>query len=206
MPKGYCIAGIGTGVGKTIFSAIITEALQADYWKPVQCGELENSDTHIVKSLVTNAKSIFHPETFRLKEPMSPHAAAAIDNVEISSSDFKLPVTDNTIIVEGAGGLMVPLNTNFLIVDLFKQLNLPVILVSRNYLGSINHTILSYEILKQKNIPITGLVFNDAGNSTTEKFIMEYTQLPVILKIDSEKLWDTTAIKKYSTQLKSIIS
>ncbi|MBK7110525.1 MAG: dethiobiotin synthase [Bacteroidetes bacterium] len=205
MPKGYCIAGIGTGVGKTIFSAIITEALHADYWKPVQCGDLNNSDTLIVKSLVTNSKTIFHPETFQLKEPMSPHAAAAIDGVAINPSDFKLPETDNTIIIEGAGGLMVPLNDTFLIVDLFKQLNLPVILVSRNYLGSINHTILSYEILKQKNIPIAGLVFNDAGNFTTENFIIEYTQLPVILKIDSEKLWDNTTVKKYSLQLKTIL-
>ncbi|MFZ1824286.1 MAG: dethiobiotin synthase [Chitinophagales bacterium] len=205
MPKGYCIAGIGTGVGKTIFSTIITEALHADYWKPVQCGDLNNSDTLIVKSLVTNSKTIFHPETFQLKEPMSPHAAAAIDGVAINPSDFKLPETDNTIIIEGAGGLMVPLNDTFLIVDLFKQLNLPVILVSRNYLGSINHTILSYEILKQKNIPIAGLVFNDAGNFTTENFIIEYTQLPVILKIDSEKLWDNTTVKKYSLQLKTIL-
>ncbi|MFZ1826161.1 MAG: AAA family ATPase, partial [Chitinophagales bacterium] len=92
-----------------------------------------------------------------------------------------------------------------LIVDLFKQLNLPVILVSRNYLGSINHTILSYEILKQKNIPIAGLVFNDAGNTTTENFITNYTQLPVLLKIESENKWDNNTIKKYSLQLKTFL-
>lgn len=202
MHTGFCIAGIGTGVGKTIFSAIITETLQADYWKPVQSGELLYTDTDTVHYLISNSKSIFHPETYRLTEPLSPHASAAIDGIHIEPDKFVLPETNNTLIVEGAGGLMVPLNTNFLIIDLFKKLQLPVILVSRNYLGSINHTLLSVEMLKQKNIPIAGLVFNDAGNQATEDFITAYTGLPVLLRIEPESTWDKITVAKYSDQLK----
>ncbi len=202
MPQGYCIAGIGTGVGKTVFSAIITEALEADYWKPVQCGDLENSDTGIVKTLVSNSKSVFHPEALRLKLPVSPHAAAAAQGINIHAGDFRLPETKNTLIVEGAGGLMVPLNNTYMILDLFKQLAFPVILVTRNYLGSINHTLLSFEILKLRNIPIAGLVINDAGNAMTEDYITQYTRLPVLLRIQTEPTWDSTTIKKYLTQLK----
>ncbi|MGB0522901.1 MAG: dethiobiotin synthase [Flammeovirgaceae bacterium] len=174
----YIVAGIGTEVGKTVISAILVEKLQADYWKPVQAGDLDHTDTNKVSSWVSNTQSVFHRERYRLHTPMSPHAAAAIDGVSIQLSDFELPQTTNNLIVELAGGLMVPLNHQQLIVDLVAQLNLPVILVSNYYLGSINHTLLSIDLLKSRAIPIKGIIFNGTEVPTTKEVILDYSQLP----------------------------
>src|ERR1700753_1865673 len=143
--KPLFVTGIGTGIGKTIVSVILVEKLQADYWKPVQSGDLQDTDSDKIRSLVSNDKTRIFPEAYRLTQPFSPHKSAAIDNVTIDPDAFVVPVTDNMLIIEGAGGLMVPLNNNFLMIDLIKKLNAEVILVSRNYLGSINHTLLSLE-------------------------------------------------------------
>lgn len=179
----FFITGIGTEIGKTLVSAIVTEYLQADYWKPVQSGDLHWTDTMKVQSLISNTKSVFHPERHRLNAPLSPHASAASDGVQIKLSDFTLPQTSNHLVVEGAGGLMVPLNEHDVLLDLIQQLQIPVILVSRNYLGSINHTLLSFEALKQRNIPIAGIVFNGEPNPASESFIENYTQLPVLFRV-----------------------
>ncbi|MFD3394495.1 dethiobiotin synthase [Aquirufa sp. OSTEICH-129V] len=179
----FFITGIGTEIGKTLVSAIVTEYLQADYWKPVQSGDLHWTDTMKVQSLISNTKSVFHPERHRLNAPLSPHASAALDGVQIKLSDFTLPQTSNHLVVEGAGGLMVPLNENDVLLDLIQQLQIPVILVSRNYLGSINHTLLSFEALKHRNIPIAGIVFNGEPNPASESFIENYTQLPVLFRV-----------------------
>ncbi len=179
----FFITGIGTEIGKTVVSAIVTEYLQADYWKPVQSGDLHWTDTMKVQSLVSNTKSVFHPERHRLNAPLSPHASAALDGVQIKLSDFTIPVTSNHLVVEGAGGLMVPLNEHEVLLDLIHQLQIPVILVSRNYLGSINHTLLSFEALQQRNIPIAGIVFNGEPNQASESFIENYTQLPVLFRV-----------------------
>jgi dethiobiotin synthetase len=179
----FFITGIGTEIGKTLVSAIVTEYLQADYWKPVQSGDLHWTDTMKVQSLTSNSKSVFHPERHRLNAPLSPHASAALDGVQIKLSDFTLPQTSNHLVVEGAGGLMVPLNEHDVLLDLIQQLQIPVILVSRNYLGSINHTLLSFEALKQRNIPIAGIVFNGEPNPASESFIENYTQLPVLFRV-----------------------
>jgi dethiobiotin synthetase len=136
-----------------------------------------------VQSLISNEKSFFHPERHRLNAPLSPHASAALDGVQIQLSDFTLPQTSNHLIVEGAGGLMVPLNNQDLMLDLIHQLKIPVILVSRNYLGSINHTILSIEALKHRKIPIAGIVINGEPNPATESFIENYSQLPVLFRV-----------------------
>src|ERR1700712_618792 len=122
------ITGIGTGIGKTIISAVLVEKLKADYWKPVQSGDLENSDTLIVKNLISNSSTIFHPEAYQLTQPFSPHKSAAIDGITIDPVKIIIPETENTLIIEGAGGLMVPLNNQFLIIDLIKKLNAEVIL------------------------------------------------------------------------------
>jgi dethiobiotin synthetase len=179
----FFITGIGTEIGKTLVSAIVTEYLQADYWKPVQSGDLHWTDTMKVQSLISNTKSVFHPERHRLNAPLSPHASAALDGVQIKLSDFTLPHTSNHLVVEGAGGLMVPLNEHDVLLDLIQQLQIPVILVSRNYLGSINHTLLSFDALKQRNIPIAGIVFNGEPNPASESFIENYTQLPVLFRV-----------------------
>ena len=174
------VTGIGTGIGKTFISAILTEKLKADYWKPVQAGELNNSDTMKAKSLVSNTQSVFHPETYALTEPFSPHKSAAIDGIEIDMQRFILPQTDNNLIIEGAGGLMVPLNKQFLVIDLIKQLNAEVILVSQNYLGSINHTLLSIKALQQYQIPIAGIIFNGESNANSEEYILNYTGIKLL--------------------------
>ena len=195
----YIIAGIGTEIGKTFISSILTESLQADYWKPVQSGALDFTDSDTVKSLISNHKTVFHPETYRLTEPMSPHAAAAIDGVEIELSKFQLPQTDNHLIVELAGGIVVPLNDQETNLDLIKKLNIPVILVSKNYLGSINHTLLSVEVLKMNNIPVKGLIFNGERNKYSEDFILNYTGLKCLGRVNFEDNIDKDVVKKWAT-------
>ncbi len=174
------ITGIGTGVGKTIVSAILVEKLKADYWKPIQSGDLDNSDTDHVRSLVSNSTTVFHPEAYRLTQPFSPHKSAAIDGTYIDAEKIVLPKTNNQLIIEGAGGLMVPLNENFLMIDLIKQLDAEVILVSKNYLGSINHTLMSAFILKSYGIKLSRLVFSGEQNQDSENIIEKYLQIETL--------------------------
>ncbi len=174
------VTGIGTGIGKTIVSAILVEKLKADYWKPVQSGDLDNSDTSKVKSLVTNTTSAFHPEAYRLSQPFSPHKSAAIDRINIDLEKIVLPATNSKLIIEGAGGLMVPLNNKFLMIDLIKQLNVEVVLVSQNYLGSINHTLLSIYILEKEQISVKGIIFNGPKDIYSKEFILEYSGLKLL--------------------------
>lgn len=173
----YFVTGIDTDVGKTIASAILVEALQADYWKPIQAGGLEHSDTHTVQELISNTKSHFFEETYRLNTPASPHYAAALDGIEIDFERFVLPKTNHDLIVEGAGGLFVPLNEKYLVIDLIQKLNLPVILIAKTYLGSINHTLLSIDALQRRNIPITGLFFNGEVTKSSKDFILNYSTI-----------------------------
>lgn len=205
MKQQYIIAGIGTEIGKTFIASILTESLEADYWKPVQSGALDFTDTNAVQSLVSNRKTIFHPEAYRLTEPLSPHAAAAIDGIEIQLSNFELPTTDNNLIVELAGGLMVPLNKGTTNLDLIKQLNLPLILVSKNYLGSINHTLLSIEVLKSSNIDIKGIIFNGESNPSSEDYILNYTQVPLIGRVNQEQNISQETVKKYAEDFRKTL-
>jgi dethiobiotin synthetase len=179
----YFITGIGTDVGKTIASAILVEALKADYWKPIQAGDLEYSDTHKTRALVSNKESCFFEESYRLKHAMSPHAAAQKEGVNISLDNFKVPQTDKNLIIEGAGGLLVPLNKEHCVLDLIEQTQAKVILVSKHYLGSINHTLLSIESLKSRNIPIHGILFNGEENTDTESIILSMTGIPYLGRI-----------------------
>ncbi|PTQ94797.1 dethiobiotin synthetase [Mucilaginibacter yixingensis] len=174
MKKPLFITGIGTDVGKTIVSAILVEALHADYWKPVQSGDLDNSDTMKVQRLVANTQTVFHPEAYRLTQPFSPHKSAALDGVEINLEKIVAPQTNNQLIIEGAGGLMVPLNDRHFIIDMIKKLDAEVVLVSRNYLGSINHTLLSIALLRQYYIPIKAIVFNGDTDPYSEQAIHHY--------------------------------
>lgn len=198
------IAGIDTEVGKTIVSAIVTEALQADYWKLLQAGELNQLDSHTVKSLISNSSTIIHKEQFLLSEPMSPHAAAIIDNIKINVEDFILPVSKNkNLIIEGAGGLMVPLNEKGdMVVDLISRLADEAILVSKNYLGSINHTLMSIKVLKQKKIKIKGLIFNGNPNPESERIIEKISGLKILGKIPYTKQINQTFIKQQASNLK----
>lgn len=199
--KRIFITGNGTDIGKTVISAIITEHLKADYWKPVQSGELDNTDTMKVKHLVSNSKTVFHEEKFKLVQPLSPHASAEIDGVKIQLEDFQLPVTNNHLVIEGAGGLMVPLNNKTLIADLITYLETSVVVVSRNYLGSINHTLLTVQELQRRGIPILGIVFNGEHTPQSENFILQYTQLPLLFRVNMEAKIDKETIIKYSDQI-----
>jgi dethiobiotin synthetase len=174
MHKPLFITGIGTGIGKTIVSAVMVESLKADYWKPIQSGDLDNSDTLKVKSLVTNGISVFHTEAYQLTQPFSPHKSAALDGIVIDPTKIKVPKTDNQLIIEGAGGLMVPLNDNFLMIDLIYQFDADVILVVKHYLGSINHTLLSLDALKSRNIAVKAIVFNGDVDQYSEDIIKKY--------------------------------
>jgi len=178
--KTIFVTGIGTGIGKTIVSAVLVEKLQADYWKPVQSGDLADSDSIKVKQLISNKRSHFSSETYQLTQPFSPHKSAALDGITIEATKFVLPNTENDLIIEGAGGLMVPLNDDFLIIDLIKQLNAEVVLVSRNYLGSINHTLLSVFALKQQEIPIRGIIFNGNNDAYSEDYILKSTNIELL--------------------------
>ena len=200
----YFITGIGTDVGKTVIAAILTEALEADYWKPIQAGDLNNSDTIKIQSLLSNSTTVFHKEAYQLTEPMSPHAAAKIDNVAIDLNKIEVPKTNKNLIIEGAGGLMVPLNDKDLIIDLIKKLDVEVILVSQNYLGSINHTLLSVELLKAKNIKIAGVIFNGSTNETTENYILNYTGLTCLGRVAQHETINAEIVLSYKKQFENL--
>ncbi|WP_324671372.1 dethiobiotin synthase [Hymenobacter sp. GOD-10R] len=202
-PERLFVTGIGTDVGKTFVAAILTEALGADYWKPVQAGLTPTTDTATVQQLVTNLTTYFHPETYRLQLPASPHAAAAAENILIRPEDFTLPATDNHLIVEGAGGLLVPLAPGFLIADLAVQLGLATIVVSRNYLGSINHTLLTLEALRQRGLSVRGVVFNGEPNPATEDFITQHTGVLVLPRILPEPTVNAAVVSRYAAAFKT---
>lgn len=193
------ITGIGTDVGKTVVAAIVTEALQADYWKPIQSG-LEETDKGTISSLIDNVKTVIHPEVYRLKTPMSPHKAAELDGITIDLNQITRPETLNTLVIEGAGGLLVPINDEETIVDLITADD-KVILVSAGYLGSINHTLLSAELLKAKGLNCVGIIYNHVELDGTIEVIEKMTGLKTIGHISKEQNIDKAMISKYALQL-----
>lgn len=181
--KRYFVSGIGTDVGKTIVSAVLVEALSADYWKPVQAGDLQYSDTDKVRELVSNRTSVFHPNAYALKTPASPHDAAARDGVRIKKDGIKPPETNNHLIIEGAGGLMVPLNEQDMVVDLVEACSSELILVVNNYLGSINHTLLSLDYIQRHQIPLKGIIISGEAYSAGENVILSYSGASLLGRI-----------------------
>jgi dethiobiotin synthetase len=195
------ITGIGTDVGKTIAAAIITQALEADYWKPIQAGDLDNSDSNKIQKYISNNKTQIHSNSYKLNTPASPHLAAAIDGVSIDIKQINEPKTKNHLVIEGAGGLLVPLNDTDCIIDLIQK-EYKVILVSRHYLGSINHTLLSFEALKNKNIPIAGILFSGEENKATEEIILAKTKAKFIGRIEEEPYFDANVIQYYADEFR----
>lgn len=194
--KHIFITGISTEVGKTVASAIVTEALQADYWKPVQAGDLDNSDSHKVQRLISNTKTVIHPNSYALRTPMSPHGAAEIDGLTIDVKQIQPPKTDNHLVIEGAGGLLVPLNDTDTIFDLILP-EYRVIVVSRHYLGSINHTLLTLGALQSKGFE-PGIIFSGDEHQTTESIILKKTGARFLGRINEETKFDQPTIKKYA--------
>ncbi|WP_316634963.1 dethiobiotin synthase [uncultured Flavobacterium sp.] len=191
------VTGISTDVGKTIASSIIVESLEADYWKPIQAGDLDNSDSHKVKSQVSNSKSQFYPNAYKLNTPASPHLAAEIDGITIDLKQIKEPETNNHLVIEGAGGIFVPLNESDTIIDLIKP-NYKVIVVSRHYLGSINHTLLTIEAIQNRGFEVAGIIFSGSENKSTEDLILNKTGIKCIGRIDEEPYFDQNVIKEYA--------
>lgn len=195
------VTGIDTNVGKTVVSAVLTEALKADYWKPVQSGN-ETSDTQIVKNLVSNKLSSFHNESYSFKEPLSPHAAAVAEDTRIDIDNINLPLTKNNLIMEGAGGLLVPLNEEYFVVDLVKKFEAEVILVVKHYLGSINHTLLSIEALRKRNISFS-IIINGNENFLSEKIIAQHA--PVTGRIAHTVDVSPAFISEQAAHLKGVL-
>jgi dethiobiotin synthetase len=197
------VTGISTDVGKTIASAIIVEALEADYWKPIQAGDLENSDSHKVKKLLSSktersrSESQIFENSYKLNTPASPHLAAELDGITIDLRKIVEPKTDNHLVIEGAGGIFVPLNENKTIIDLI-QIDYKIIVVSRHYLGSINHTLLTIEAIKNRGFQVSGIIFSGSENKSTENIILNKTGIKLIGKIDQEPYFDQNVIKEYA--------
>lgn len=182
------ITGIGTDVGKTIVAAILAEALEADYWKPVQAGYHNGTDSEWVNDTMSNSYSKIHPETYKLSLAASPHISAREEgktiDLNLILSDFHKyrNLNSNGMIIEGAGGLMVPLNENEFVIDLVKKMQAKVVLVSRNYLGSINHSLLTASVCKSNNLTVLGWIFNDQYMHYEDE-IVRWTSIPRIASI-----------------------
>ena len=198
------ITGIGTDVGKTIVSAIVVEALKADYWKPIQAGELEFSDSDKIRSLISNDRSRILENSYALKTPMSPHAAAAIDGIAIELDKIIIPDTLNNIVIEGAGGLLVPLNEKDTILDIIEN-DYKIIVVSRHYLGSINHTLLTIETLRNQGFEISGIIFSGMENETTENIIEKLSEVQILGRIDEEEIFNKEVVKRYANSFKQVL-
>jgi dethiobiotin synthetase len=175
MADSYFITGIGTDVGKTIVCALLAEALKADYWKPIQAGNVESSDPMIIRNLISNTVTEIYPPAYSFEIPASPHFAAENEGRDIEIDKIKIPITKNKLIIEGAGGLMVPINRNELVIDLIETLKVPVILVVKNYLGAINHTLLSIEALKNRNLLLAGIIYCGGNRLENVDFIEKFS-------------------------------
>jgi dethiobiotin synthetase len=197
---GYFISAIGTDSGKTVVSAIFATALDATYWKPVQAGYPRDADTVAALCDVN-----IHPEKYILNTPASPHYAAEVDNVHIAVEDFELPDYPQ-VIVEGAGGLMVPINKQELMADLAAHLNLPVVLVCNLYLGSINHSLLSIDYLKRRQLNVAGIVFNGPPNHSSEEIIEKYCPWPVLLRVPQLENISISDVQYYASLLKQSLA
>lgn len=205
------ITGIGTDVGKTLVAAIVTEALEADYWKPVQAGLTDGTDAEKIQSLLSNPHSRIHPEAYRLHTPASPHIAARIDGVEIDpgkivqqSKEIQQAI-DRPLVIEGAGGLLVPLSAQHTVADLIKALQARVILVSRNYLGSINHSLLTAAWCRHNGIDVAGWIFND-DYLQYEDEIVSWSGYPSLGRIARMGTINAAQIREQALRLKPVLS
>ncbi len=179
--QNYFVTAIHTDSGKTYASAYLCEQFGFDYWKPIQAGE--DTDSNAIKNLVKRKGIKIFPETYALKTPISPHKAAEIDGIKIDLSKIKIPQSNKGIIVEGAGGVLVPLNQEQTMTDLMLHLGLPVILVINFYLGSINHSLLTIEYLKSKNIVIEGVIFNGKQTESSKEIITQLGRIKILGEI-----------------------
>lgn len=194
-PDKLFISGTDTDIGKTVISSMLVAGLKAGYWKPVQAGKDPITDTQFVRKTTGFEDSHFYPERFLLTEPMSPHAAAEIDNVSIRLDDFKIPKhTQKHLIIEGAGGLIVPLNDTDYVIDLISKLQTPTLLVAKSGLGTLNHTLLSVEALQRRKIELFGIVLVGDRHPSNEETIKKMSgtnhlwTIPILESINPHSL------------------
>jgi len=196
MNRGFIVSGTDTGIGKTTVAAMLVLALDALYWKPIQSGTQDGSDTQRVRALTLLPDDRFLPERYVLSQPLSPHRAAELDGVAIEPEALMVPAAARTLIVEGAGGLMVPITRRFLQIDLFADWGLPIILCARTALGTINHTLLSIEALRSRRLQLHGLIFVGNDNADNVRTIAEFSgarvlgHVPQLQSIDRGALLD----------------
>jgi dethiobiotin synthetase len=197
------ITGIGTGIGKTVTAAIVTKALNAEYWKPIQAGIETGTDSDWIKQ---HTSCTVHPEVYKLQMPASPHIAARQEGIVISIKKIcgSIPINNRNLIIEGAGGLMVPLNDNEFVADLILALKAKVILVSRNYLGSINHSLLTARVCRQLKIPVIGWIFNDQYLNYEEE-IISWSNFPRIASIPYTENINGIFINSQATAISSTL-
>ncbi|PIP92630.1 MAG: dethiobiotin synthase [Bdellovibrio sp. CG11_big_fil_rev_8_21_14_0_20_39_38] len=196
----FFVTGISTDVGKTIFSAILANALQANYWKPVQCGNLDASDSVLITNLIPRAKAI--PSSYNFSCAQSPHAASKLENKTISLAFIREQKLIGPTVIEGAGGALVPLNETEDVIDIATAFKAEVIIVVKYYLGCINHTLLTISELKNRHLRIKGLVFNGIPNEESKKIVLQRSQLPCLLDIQQEDGFSIETIERYSLLLK----
>jgi len=183
-PTGLFVTGTDTGVGKTVVSAILTAGLKATYWKPIQSGTLEETDTDFVKRVTGLPEKHFKAERYSFTQPLSPHTSSQIDGHTIRLDKFRLPhFKTRHLIIEGASGLMIPVNEKEMIIDLIKYLKLPVALVARSGIGTLNHTLLSVEALKKRDIEIWGVIMNGPLHYNNQLAIEKYGEVEVKAEI-----------------------
>lgn len=199
--KKYFITGIGTDVGKTLTCAILAEALKADFWKPIQAGNYLDTDSQKLAALISNTETKIHKEAYLLQQPMSPHAAAELEGITIDPDNINIPDTDKSLLIEGAGGVMVPINWDYYMIDMIKKFDAETIVVIQNYLGSINHSLLTIDALKNRGIKIKGLVINGAPHEMSEKIIYKFAGVPEILRILPERKVNKEMVLKYAEKV-----
>jgi dethiobiotin synthetase len=194
------VTGTDTGIGKTVFAAALAGNLGATYWKPIQAGLVEETDSQAVLRLSGLSEARVLPEAYRLKTPASPHLAAEIDGISIDPEVLVLPKTDGPLVVEGAGGLLVPLTRDIAYIDVMARWRAPVVLCARTTLGTINHTLLSVEALRARGIPLLGVAFIGEANADSERIIVEMGQvrrlgrLPYLSPLTADALREAFAL------------
>jgi dethiobiotin synthetase len=203
--KRLFITGIGTGVGKTVSAACVTEALLADYWKPVQAGIEEGTDTKTVGALLSNTTSVCHPEAYCLQEPASPHLAARMEQVKIDVDKIvqqadQIQPSGRCLVIEGAGGLLVPLNDGVFMLDLIRRLQAGVIIVAQNYLGSINHSLLTARVLQYNKMPVLGWIFSGDHHSN-EDDVVRWSGWPRLGRIPAASDLDAAFVREQANRL-----
>lgn len=192
------ITGIDTDIGKTVVATIVTHALKGQYWKPIQCGDLDNSDSLKVSQFLPKESSILH-ESYRLKTPASPNIAATIEQMPLNLDACHIPLCSKRLVIEGAGGVLVPINNNEFIIDIALKASADVLLVTKNYLGSINHTLLSIEVIRSRGLKIAGIIFNGRREASIEETILNISNIENVFFLAEEASINQKIIEKYSS-------